>query len=151
MRVTRTLHSNLQELHAMKKHFFIEEEGDPDLSFDAAALGQEEEAQKVTLQVVIDAEFSRQNDGRKSKLIAVLSGAVDVDDDNEATPENALTPESASPWCFQVSGATVDLVFASRRTSQTVMPNFAAQLIPQEMTSICNCLSSSSPSSMLKR
>ena len=87
---------NLHELHAVKRYFTVEEEGDPDLFFDASALGQEPEGQQVPLPPVIDTDDNGVNHGGANKLIAALTGVVEIDDDNEPAPENIPVPESAT-------------------------------------------------------
>ena len=90
---------NLHELHAVKHYFTVEEEGDLDLFFDAAALGQEPEGQQVPLPPLIDADVNGVNQGGANKLIPANSPVL---------------------------------------------------LIQQEMTSISNCSSVSSPGNMSK-
>ena len=87
---------NLHELHAVKHYFTVEEEGDPDLFFDAAALGQEPEEQQVPLPPVIDTDVNGVNHRGANKLIAALTGVVEIDDDNEPAPENIPVHESAT-------------------------------------------------------
>ena len=87
---------NLHELHAVKRYFTVEDEGDPDMFFDAAALGQEPEGQQVPLPPVIDADMNGVNDGGANDLIAALTGVVEIDDNNEPAPENIPVPESAT-------------------------------------------------------
>ena len=73
---------NLHELQAVKHYFTVEEEGDPDLFFDAATLGQEPEGQQVPLPPVIDADAHGVNHGCANELIAALTGVVEIDDNN---------------------------------------------------------------------
>ena len=76
------------ELHAVKKHFKVEQEGDPDLFFDTVADNSNEEAEEPSLPAVIDDEVMGRNHGGANELAAALNGVVDIDDDNEPTPEN---------------------------------------------------------------
>ena len=78
---------NLQELHAIKKHFSIQEEGDLDLFFDIPQERQEETMDTPLLDAVAN-ELSGGNHGGLSDLVVALSGVVDVDDDNQPAPEN---------------------------------------------------------------
>ena len=87
---------NLHELHAVKHYFTVEDEGDPDLFFDAATLGQEAEGQQVPLPPVIDADVNGVNHRGANELIAALTGVVEIDDDNEPAPENIPLPDSAT-------------------------------------------------------
>ena len=80
---------NLQELHAIKKHFSIQE-GDPDLFFDVPQERQEETID-TPLPDAVDNELSGGNHGGLSDLVVALSGVVDVDDDNQPAPENIPT------------------------------------------------------------
>ena len=81
---------NLQELHAIKKHFSIQEEGDPDLFFDVPQERQEE-TMDTPLPDAVDNELRGENHGGLSDLVVALSGVVDVDDDNQPAPENIPT------------------------------------------------------------
>ena len=53
---------NLQELHAIKKHFSIQEEGDPDLFFNVPQERQEE-TMDTPLHDAVDNELSGGNHG----------------------------------------------------------------------------------------
>ena len=87
---------NLQELHAVKKHFTIEVEGDSDLFFDVQLAIQPEQPPDTLLPSAIDADLIGENHGGTADLLTALSGVVDVDDDNEPAPENIPTT-STSP------------------------------------------------------
>ena len=81
---------NLQELHAIKKHFSIQEEGDPDLFFDVPQERQEE-TMGTPLPDAVDNQLRGENHGGLSDLVVALSGMVDVDDNNQLAPENIPT------------------------------------------------------------
>ena len=81
---------NFQELHAVKKHFSIKEEGDPDLFFDVPQERQEE-TMDTPLPDAVDNELSGGNHGGLSDLVVAFSGVVNVDDDNQPAPENIPT------------------------------------------------------------
>ena len=81
---------NLQELHAVKKHFSIQQEGDPDLFFDVPQERQQE-TMDTPLPDAVDDELRGENHGGLSDLVVALSGVVDVDDDNQPAPENIPT------------------------------------------------------------
>ena len=81
---------NLQECHAIEKHFSIKEEGDPDLFFDVQQERQEE-TMDTPLPDAVNNELSGGNHGGLSDLVVALSGVVDVDDDNQLAPENIPT------------------------------------------------------------
>ena len=72
-------------------------EGDPDLFFDAVATSEETEvatASVVPLPQAIDEEVSGWNDrGANDLLNALISGVVDIDDDNEPALENIPSPQ----------------------------------------------------------
>ena len=87
---------NLHELHGVKHYFTVEDEGDPDLFFDDAALGQEPEGQQVPLPPIINADVNGVNHGGANELIAALTGVVEIDDDNEPAPKNIPVPDSAT-------------------------------------------------------
>ena len=81
---------NLHELHAVKCYFTVEDD------FDAATLGQAPEGQQVPLPPVINAYVNGVNNGGANKVIAALTGVVEIDDDNEPAPENIPVPDSAT-------------------------------------------------------
>ena len=77
----------LQRLYAVKKHFGIQEEGDPDLFFDVFQERQQEQQEEL-LPAAIDCELSGENHGSTSDLLTTLSGVVDIDDDYDPVPKN---------------------------------------------------------------
>ena len=78
----------------MKKHFGIQEEGDPNLFFNVAQETQQEQQDEL-LPAAIDSELSGENHGSTSDLLTALSGVVNIDDDNDPTPENVPTMTTA--------------------------------------------------------
>ena len=105
---------NLHELHSVKCYFTVEDEGDPDLFFDAATLGQEPEGQQVPLPPVINADMNGVNNGGANELIAALTGVVEIDDDNKPAPENIPVPDQQQFLQSSIHlGDTVGFVFAS--------------------------------------
>ena len=86
---------DLQELHAVKKHFAIQEEGDSDYFFDVSQEAEQQQ-QADLLPAVIDSEIQGENHGGTSDLLTALSGVVDIDDDNEPAPENVPTTATTS-------------------------------------------------------
>ena len=64
---------NLHELHAVKWHFPVEEEGDQGLFFDAATLHQEPEGQQLPLPPVIDTDVNGVNHSGANEFIAALT------------------------------------------------------------------------------
>ena len=80
-----------QELYAVKKHFSIQVEGDPDFFFDVSMVQEDREEEPVQQQVlptVVDDKLMGQNHGGQNNLVVALTGLIDVDDDNEPVPEN---------------------------------------------------------------
>ena len=78
-----------QELYAVKKHFTIQAEGDPDFFFDLpVATDVLEEPQELLLSPVVDNELMGGNHGGQQNLTSALTGVLDIDDDNEPVPEN---------------------------------------------------------------
>ena len=80
-----------QELYAVKKHFSIQVEGDPDFFFNVSLVqedGEEEPVQQQVLPTAVDDELMGQNHGGQNDLVVALTGLMDVDDDNEPVPEN---------------------------------------------------------------
>ena len=82
----------LLELYAVKRHFKVENEGDPDYFFDAVAKDDNEQAEEEVLPQVINDEVMGVNDGGPQNLAVALNEVVDIDDDNEPAPENVPTP-----------------------------------------------------------
>ena len=87
---SKDANGNIQELHTIKKHFSIKEEGDPDLFFNVLQERQEE-TMDTPLPDTVNNELSGGNHGGLSDLVVALSGVVDVDDDNQPAPENIPT------------------------------------------------------------
>ena len=85
----KTADSTIVELHAVKRYWKVVEEGDSDFFFDdpVAEEEREEEPDSVALPDVIDQAIKGQS--TKSNTIEALCGVVDIDDDNEPSPENA--------------------------------------------------------------
>ena len=78
-----------QELYAVKKHFTIQAEGDPDFFFDLPVVADvQEEPQELLLPAVVDNELMGENHGGQQDLILALTGILDIDDNNEPVPEN---------------------------------------------------------------
>ena len=69
---------DLQELHAVKKHFAIQEEGDSDYVFDVSQEAEQQQ-QPDLLPAVIDSEIQGENNGGTSDLLTTLSGVVNID------------------------------------------------------------------------
>ena len=78
----------------MKKHFGIQEGGDPNFFFNVAQETQQEQQDEL-LPAAIDSELRRENHGSTSDLLTALSGIVDIDDDNDPAPENVPTMTTA--------------------------------------------------------
>ena len=84
--------SELLQLYAVKRHFKVENEGDPDYFFDGVAKDDNEQAEEEVLPQVIDDEVMGVNDGGPQNLAVALNGVVDIDNDNKPAPENVPTP-----------------------------------------------------------
>ena len=83
--------SELLELYAVKKHFKVGMEGDPDYFFDEVAKNDNEQPEEEVLPQIIDDEVMGVNDGGPQNLAAALNGVVDINDDNEPAPEYVPT------------------------------------------------------------
>ena len=121
----------------MKKHFGIQEEGDPDLLFDVAQERQQEQQDEL-LPAAIESELSEENHGSTSDLLTTLSGAVDIDDDNDQAPENVPIATTA-PLSFPINEDMQGFVSASSRVLETLQQNLSSLLTQPGMTSIYNC------------
>ena len=86
-------------VNAVKRHFKVENEGDPYYFFDGVAKDDNKQAEEEVLPQVINDEVMGVNDGGPQNLAAALNGVVDIVDDNDPAPENVPTP--------RVSTATV--------------------------------------------
>ena len=64
----------LLELYAVKKHFKVETEGDPDYFFDEVATDDNEQPVEEVLPQVIDDEVMGVNDRNPQNLAAALNG-----------------------------------------------------------------------------
>ena len=82
----------LLELYAVKKHFKVKMEGDPDYFFDEVTKDDTGQPEDEVLPQVIDDEVMGVNDGGPQNLAAALNGVVEIDDDNDPAPENIPTP-----------------------------------------------------------
>ena len=82
----------LLELYAVKRHFKVENEGDPDYFFNGMEKDDNEQAEEDVLPQVINDEVMGVNDGGPQNLAPALNGVVDIDDNNEPAPENVPTP-----------------------------------------------------------
>ena len=89
-----------QELNAVKKHFSIQVEGDPDFFFNVSLVqedGEEELDQQEVPPAAVNDELMGQNHSRQNDLVVALTGLMDVDDNNEPVPENILVPPAPPP------------------------------------------------------
>ena len=78
-----------QELYAVKKHFTIQAEGDPDFFFNLPVVSDvQEEPHELLLPPVVDDELMGENHGGQQNLISALTGILGIDDDNKPVPEN---------------------------------------------------------------
>ena len=117
---------NLHELYAVKKHFGIQEEGDPDLFFDVTQERQKEQQDEL-IHAAIDSELSGENHGGTSDLLTALSGVVDIDVDNDPAPENVPTVTTA-PLSFPINGDMQGFVSVSSRVLETLQQNLSSLL-----------------------
>ena len=82
----------LLELYTVKRHFKVENEGDPEYFFDGVAKDDNEQTEEEVLPQLIDDEVVGVKDGGPQNLAVTLNGVVDIDNDNEPAPENVPTP-----------------------------------------------------------
>ena len=82
---------NLEELHAVKKHFTIQHEGDPDF-FDKPQEQQQQPQEEISLPEPFDLHLTGQNQGGLEDLQISLTCVMDVDDDSLPAPENNFPP-----------------------------------------------------------
>ena len=66
----------LLELYAVKRHFKVENEGDPDYFFDGVAKDDNKQAEEEVLPQVINDEVMGVNDGGLQNLAVALNGVV---------------------------------------------------------------------------
>ena len=86
---------NPQELHGVKKYWWVENEGDQDYFFDVAPAS--EEMPLPLLPDAIETELDGSNDGGQNKLLVALTGVVDIDDDNEPAHKNIPIANEVNP------------------------------------------------------
>ena len=120
---------NLHELYAVKKHFGIQEEGDPNFFFHVAQETQQEQ-QDALFPAAIDSELSRENHGGTSDLLTTLSGVVDIDEDNDPAPENVLTMTTA-PSVLSNTWGHAEICFCKQ---QSIRNTPAKLVIPVDTT-----------------
>ena len=76
-----------QELHTCKRHFQIQEEGDPEFFFDIPQqVTPTTEDQSPDMPVAINEVLDGEHVGGVDGLIAALQGVVNIDDDNDPAP-----------------------------------------------------------------
>ena len=117
------------ELYAVKKHFGIQEEGDPNFFFDVTQETQQEQQYEL-LPAAIDSELSGENHGSTSDLLTTLSGVVDIDDDNEPVLENVPTMTTA-PCVLSNTWGHAGICFCKQ---QSIGNTPAKLVIPVDMT-----------------
>ena len=136
---------DLQELHAVKKHFAVQEEGDPDYFFDVSQEAQEQQ-QADLLPAVIDSEIQGKNMGGHQiylPLCQVLSTSMMTTNQHLRMYQLRLQHHLSSP----MNGDIWVFVRASNKALQIPKQNLSTLSTQPGMTSIYNCLSVYSPSS----
>ena len=134
-----------QELYAVKKHFSIQVEGDPDFFFDVSLVQEDREEeldQQEVLPTAVDDEFMGQNHSRRNDLVVALTGLLDVDDDNEPVPRTFqyILPILLLQCCLR-SGDMKDSVCGNPTTFRMQKQNLYIQSTQQEMTLTFNWFS----------
>ena len=82
-----------QEFHACKRHFQIQQEGDPEFFFSIPQpVNPTTEVHPPDMPEAIDAVLEGEDVGVVDGLIVALQGIVDIDDDNDPAPENVPVP-----------------------------------------------------------
>ena len=142
---------NLQELHAMKKHFTIEVEGDSDLFFDGQLAIQPEQPPDTLLPSAIDADLIGENHGGTadlhriySQLCRALSMTMMTMNRHQRTYQQHQRLPPSSP----MNGDIQVFVFAGKTALQILQPNSSSLSTQPGMTSTYNCLSAFSPRSL---
>ena len=88
----------LQKLYAVKKHFTIQAEGDPDFFFDVSDMvDAQEQPQEQLLPSVVDDDLMGENHGGQQDLTIALTGILDIGDDNEPVHETIPAPPPPPP------------------------------------------------------
>ena len=100
---------NPQELHGVKKYWWVKTEGDQDYFFDIAPTS--EETPLPLLPDAIEMELDGGNDGGQNNLLVALTGVVDIDDDNEPVPENIPIANEVNPSILEQAGAMMEFAF----------------------------------------
>ena len=87
----KTSSDDFVELYAVKRYLKVTEEGSPDYFFDHPnmELADEEGAPQALPQVVEDALNGQSNE---TNTLEALRGVVDINDNNDPTPENIPAP-----------------------------------------------------------
>ena len=131
----------------MKKHFGIQEEGDPDFFFDVSQETQQEQQDELLpaaidselsgenhgstsnelLPAAIDSELSGENHGSTSDLLTALSGVVDIDDNNDTVPKMSRL-QLQLPLSFPIHGDMQGFVSESSRVLETLQQSCSSLL-----------------------
>ena len=125
-------------LHALKSHWGIHKEGDPDLFFEEPQPENPNPQQDVQI-LLPSVLFDR--DTTDTARIKSLQGTVDIDDDNEPAPENIpdATPNTNHP-AFSMYGSTVRSAFEDNNIMGFRKLVSLFLWIQQKMIFTCNCL-----------
>ena len=143
----KDVEGNLQELHAVKKHFTFEVEGDSDLFFDGQLAIQPEQPPDTLLPSAIDVDLIGEiMVGRwiYSRLCRALSMSTTTTNRHQRTYQQhqCLPPSSLMNGDIQV------FVFASKTALKILLTNSSSLSTQPGMTSTYNCLSAFSPRSL---
>ena len=137
---------NLQELHAVKKHFTIEVEGYSDLFFDGQLEIQPEQPSDTLLPSAIDADLMGEimvGQQIYSRLCRALLMSMMTMNRHQRTYQQHQCLPLSSP----MNGDIQVFVFASKTALQILLPNSSSLSTQPGMTSTYNCLSVFSPRS----
>ena len=119
----------LLELYAVKRHFKVENEGDPDYFFNGVAKDDNEQAEEEVLPQVIDDEVMGVIDGGPQNLAAALNGVVDIDDNNEPAPENVPTLGVSTTTVLSPEWGHEGICYQCQQAIPTARPNWQIQLM----------------------
>ena len=138
---------NLQELHAVKKHFTIEVEGDSDLFFDVQLAIQPEQPPDTLLPSAIDADLV----GKimvGQRIYSWLCRALSMSTMTTNRHQRTYQQHQRLPPSYPMNGDIQVFVFAGKTALQILLPNSSSLSTQPGMTSTFNCLSAFSPRSL---
>ena len=136
------------ELYAVKKHFKVETEGDPDYFFDEVATDDNEQPVEEVLPQVIDDEVMGVNDRNPQNLAAALNGGWILITTMSKPQKMFQDLESSLIQCCLWNGVMWAYVINDSKAIQIERPYCQILLTSLGTTSTSSCLRGSFPNTL---